>query len=75
MGGDEPMMPDAAPGGRPRRAAKREIGEAILYLLGKSVFEKVDSHGTGIVIHGVSESTTRDECRCPTASAAPIRAT
>ncbi len=29
----EPMIPDAAPGGRPRRAAKREIVEAILYLL------------------------------------------
>jgi transposase len=27
------MMPDAAPGDRPRRAAKREIVEAILYLL------------------------------------------
>ena len=29
----EPMMPDAAPAGRPRRAPKREIVEAILYLL------------------------------------------
>jgi hypothetical protein len=29
MGGDEPMIPEAAPGGRPRRAAKREIVEAI----------------------------------------------
>lgn len=29
----EPMIPDAAPGGRPRRASKREIVEAILYLL------------------------------------------
>jgi transposase len=29
----EPMIPDAAPGGRPRRAPKREIVEAILYLL------------------------------------------
>jgi transposase len=28
-----PMIPDAAPGGRPRRAAKREIVEAILYFL------------------------------------------
>jgi transposase len=33
MGGDERMIPEAAPGGRPRRAAKREIIEAILYLL------------------------------------------
>jgi transposase len=33
MGRDEPMMHDAAPGGRPRRAPKREIVEAILYLL------------------------------------------
>ncbi|MFT6775665.1 MAG: putative transposase [Paracoccaceae bacterium] len=33
MGGDEPMIPDAAPGGRPRRAPKREIAEAIVYLL------------------------------------------
>jgi len=41
----------------------------------ESVFEKVDSHVIGIVIHGVSESTTRDECRCPAASAVPIRAT
>ena len=44
-------------------------------LASKSVFEKVDSHGIGVVIHGVSESTTRDECRCPAASAVPIRAT
>jgi transposase len=29
----EPMIPDATPGGRPRLAAKREIVEAILYLL------------------------------------------
>lgn len=29
----EPMIPGAAPGGRPRRAPKREIVEAILYLL------------------------------------------
>jgi transposase len=29
----EPMIPDAALGGRPRRAPKREIVEAILYLL------------------------------------------
>ena len=29
----EPMIPDAAPGGRPRRVPKREIVEAILYLL------------------------------------------
>ena len=28
-----PMIPDATPGGRPRRAHKREIVEAILYLL------------------------------------------
>jgi putative transposase len=28
----DPMIPDAAPGGRPRRAPKREIVEAILYL-------------------------------------------
>jgi putative transposase len=28
-----PMIPDAAPGGRPRKADKREIVEAILYLL------------------------------------------
>lgn len=28
-----PMIPDGAPGGRPRKAAKREIVEAILYLL------------------------------------------
>ena len=28
-----PMIPDAAPGGRPRKASKREIVEAILYLL------------------------------------------
>jgi transposase len=33
MGRDEPMIPEAAPGGRPRRAPKREIVEAILYLL------------------------------------------
>jgi RecB family exonuclease len=41
----------------------------------ESVFEKVDSHRIGVVIHGVSESPMRDECRCPAASAAPIRAT
>jgi hypothetical protein len=41
----------------------------------KSVSEKVDSHGIGIVIRAVSESATRDECRCPDASATPIRAT
>jgi len=29
MGGDEPMIPDATPGGRPRCAAKRKIAEAI----------------------------------------------
>ena len=29
----EPMIPDAVPGGRPRCAPKREIVEAILYLL------------------------------------------
>ena len=29
----EPMIPDAAPGGRPRRADKRELVEAILYIL------------------------------------------
>jgi transposase len=29
----EPMIPDATPGGRPRRAPKRDIVEAILYLL------------------------------------------
>lgn len=28
-----PMIPDAAPGGRPRKTAKREIVEAILYAL------------------------------------------
>ena len=28
-----PMIPDATPGGRPRRADKREIVEAILYFL------------------------------------------
>lgn len=28
-----PMIPDAAPGGRPRKADKREIVEAILYIL------------------------------------------
>lgn len=28
-----PMIPDATPGGRPRKAGKREIVEAILYLL------------------------------------------
>jgi transposase len=28
-----PMIPDAAPGGRPPRADKREIAEAILYVL------------------------------------------
>jgi transposase len=33
MGRDEPMIPEAAPGGRPRCAPKREIVEAILYLL------------------------------------------
>jgi hypothetical protein len=33
MGGDAPMWPAAALGGRPRRAPKREIVEAILYLL------------------------------------------
>jgi hypothetical protein len=41
----------------------------------RSVFEKVDSHRIGVVIHGVSESPMRDECRCPAASAVPIRAT
>ena len=44
-------------------------------LRNQSVFEKVDSHGVCVVIHGVSESLMRDECRCPDASAAPIRAT
>jgi transposase len=29
----EPMIPEAAPGGRPRRVPKREIVEAILHLL------------------------------------------
>jgi putative transposase len=29
----EPMIPDAAPGGRPRKADKRELVEAILYIL------------------------------------------
>jgi putative transposase len=33
MGGDEPMIPEAASGGRPRRPAKCKIVEAILYLL------------------------------------------
>jgi transposase len=33
MARDEPMIPDAAPGTRPHRAPKREIVEAILYLL------------------------------------------
>jgi len=28
-----PMIPDAAPGGRPRKADKREIVDAILYIL------------------------------------------
>lgn len=28
-----PMIPDASPGGRPRKADKREIVEAILYFL------------------------------------------
>ncbi len=28
-----PMIPDAAPGGRPRKASEREIVEAILYFL------------------------------------------
>lgn len=28
-----PMIPDATPGGRPRKADKREIVEAILYFL------------------------------------------
>jgi transposase len=28
-----PMIPEAAPGGRPRKADKREIVEAILYAL------------------------------------------
>lgn len=28
-----PMIPDAMPGGRPRKAGKREIVEAILYFL------------------------------------------
>jgi putative transposase len=28
----EPMIPDAAPGGRPRKADKREPVEAILYI-------------------------------------------
>lgn len=28
-----PMIPDARPGGRPRKASKREIVDAILYLL------------------------------------------
>ena len=27
------MIPDAAPGGRPRKADKREVVEAILYFL------------------------------------------
>lgn len=29
----DPLIPDASPGGRPRRAPKREIIEAILYFL------------------------------------------
>jgi len=29
----DPLIPDAEPGGRPRRAQKREIVEAILYFL------------------------------------------
>jgi transposase len=29
----EPTIPDAAPGGRPRKADKRELVEAILYIL------------------------------------------
>jgi hypothetical protein len=35
----EPMIPEAAPGGRPRRVPKREIVEAILHLL------RAGSHG------------------------------
>jgi hypothetical protein len=38
MGGDEPMIPDAAPGGRPRRAAKREIVEAIAVSAARRLF-------------------------------------
>ena len=38
MGGDEPMIPDAAPGGRPRRAAKREIVEAIAVSAARGLF-------------------------------------
>ena len=34
----EPMIPDAAPGGRPRRAAKREIVDAILYFPAGGMF-------------------------------------
>jgi hypothetical protein len=39
------------------------------------VFERVDSHGIGVVIRAVSAFPMRDECRFPAASAAPIRAT
>jgi transposase len=38
MGGDEPMIPDAAPGGRPRRAPKREIVEAIAVSAARRLF-------------------------------------
>jgi transposase len=34
----EPMIPEAAPGGRPRRAAKREIVEAIAVSAARRLF-------------------------------------
>jgi transposase len=44
MGRNEPMIPEAAPGNHPRRAAKREIVEAILYLLRASCSWRLLSH-------------------------------
>lgn len=40
-----PMIPDATPGGRPRKAAKREIVEAILYLLRAGCAWRLLPHG------------------------------
>ncbi|MFT4795034.1 MAG: hypothetical protein ACI9ZM_003206 [Paracoccaceae bacterium] len=38
MGRDEPMIPEAAPGGRPRCAPKREIVEAIAVSAARRLF-------------------------------------
>lgn len=36
-----PMIPDATPGGRPRKADKREIMDAILYILGGCAWRRI----------------------------------